>query len=383
MSKNLSTLLFAALLLSQACAAQPGGLSDGELGPEDLGSDGSALRVAPEDSSTYYALRQDFRRCAWPFCGGYWVHELNQDLTECADGTRAAECYVTDLDASALGLNERDFAELRGDLGALIFRGDFDTRFVEDRTIDYEVLAVDEAWRPLDGTAPTGDFLKVIDNGIRCFRAPCENQEAAFLNYPWFFLLDRLDLDASGATDEQLAAAWAALSDGGLLVAGSTRAVIRRRDIHLRIQASQIYLPVQASPASGPFCGGIAGFTCPGHGVCADDPSDGCDPATGGADCGGVCECRALLRCGPGYRWDGSPEVCACVDDSGISPCATVRCAADTTCEVHDGAAYCVSTGAQACGASTCEAGSVCCNASCGICTPPGGVCIQLACAPE
>ena len=32
------------------------------------------------------------------------------------------------------------------------------------------------------------------------------------------------------------------------------------------------------------------------------------------------------------------------------------------------------------CGEKTCPAGQVCCNASCSICTPPGHVCIQMAC---
>ena len=35
---------------------------------------------------------------------------------------------------------------------------------------------------------------------------------------------------------------------------------------------------------------------------------------------------------------------------------------------------------AEACGDSVCGAGEVCCNASCGICTPPDGVCIQVVC---
>ena len=35
------------------------------------------------------------------------------------------------------------------------------------------------------------------------------------------------------------------------------------------------------------------------------------------------------------------------------------------------------------CGAATCAAGMVCCNASCGICAPPNGACIQLACDPK
>jgi hypothetical protein len=34
------------------------------------------------------------------------------------------------------------------------------------------------------------------------------------------------------------------------------------------------------------------------------------------------------------------------------------------------------------CGDRTCSEGNVCCNASCGICTAPGNVCIQIACEP-
>ena len=34
----------------------------------------------------------------------------------------------------------------------------------------------------------------------------------------------------------------------------------------------------------------------------------------------------------------------------------------------------------EACGATICGPGLVCCNASCGICTPPGGSCIDLFC---
>lgn len=37
-------------------------------------------------------------------------------------------------------------------------------------------------------------------------------------------------------------------------------------------------------------CGGIAGIACPKGQTCVDDPSDGCDPKHGGADCGGICQ---------------------------------------------------------------------------------------------
>lgn len=35
------------------------------------------------------------------------------------------------------------------------------------------------------------------------------------------------------------------------------------------------------------------------------------------------------------------------------------------------------------CGPVTCEQGQVCCNASCGICTAPGGTCVEIACTTE
>ncbi|KAL7571175.1 hypothetical protein ACA910_014773 [Epithemia clementina (nom. ined.)] len=35
------------------------------------------------------------------------------------------------------------------------------------------------------------------------------------------------------------------------------------------------------------------------------------------------------------------------------------------------------------CGDSNCPSGEVCCNYSCGICTPPGGSCIQMNCNPK
>jgi hypothetical protein len=34
----------------------------------------------------------------------------------------------------------------------------------------------------------------------------------------------------------------------------------------------------------------------------------------------------------------------------------------------------------ESCGPKTCAGGEVCCNQSCGICTPPGGACIQTFC---
>jgi hypothetical protein len=103
------------------------------------------------------------------------------------------------------------------------------------------------------------------------------------------------------------------------------------------------------------FCGGIAGIPCPGFGQCVDDPSDSCDPKNGGADCGGLCECGPqTVFCIQGSHFDPSPSVCSCVPDT---------------------------VGGETCGGKSCGAGEFCCNASCGICAPKGGACIQIACS--
>jgi hypothetical protein len=99
-------------------------------------------------------------------------------------------------------------------------------------------------------------------------------------------------------------------------------------------------------------CGGILARPCPGNGKCVDDPSDDCDPANGGADCGGICSCVQTELCVRGSHFDNAPTVCKCVPD--VTPVT--------------------------CGKATCPSGQVCCNASCGVCTPPGFACSQIAC---
>jgi hypothetical protein len=116
--------------------------------------------------------------------------------------------------------------------------------------------------------------------------------------------------------------------------------------------------PTTGKCVPGPIrCGGIAGLACPGVGRCVDDPTDGCDPKAGGADCGGICQCPQSAVCPGDSRFDNSPSVCACVPACGSvcdiycqygtavdangcptctcnpDPCATVKCASGTHCD--------------------------------------------------
>ena len=58
-------------------------------------------------------------------------------------------------------------------------------------------------------------------------------------------------------------------------------------------------------------CGGFAGFTCDSGLNCVDDPVDDCDPATGGADCGGICVEGDAASC----------QITGCADGGSCTNC--------------------------------------------------------------
>jgi hypothetical protein len=76
----------------------------------------------------------------------------------------------------------------------------------------------------------------------------------------------------------------------------------------------------------GQFCGGFAGISCAEGFVCVDDPRDDCDPAHGGADCGGIC------RKGKEHRCTGSePGLDYASHDPEQCPTLPFTCPRDTT----------------------------------------------------
>jgi hypothetical protein len=155
-------------------------------------------------------------------------------------------------------------------------------------------------------------------------------------------------------------------------------------------------------------CGGIAGIPCPGGFVCIDDPSDDCDPATGGADCSGICVRKGMcggiagIPCPDGFvcvddPWDECDPATGGADCSGIcvpideNPCAAILCLEGTTCcpqcggicipsEVPCSEDLCVS---EPCNQAVCGPGEYCCNESCSRCVGLGQGCTREFCPPE
>jgi hypothetical protein len=122
-------------------------------------------------------------------------------------------------------------------------------------------------------------------------------------------------------------------------------------------------------------CGGFVGTACPSGYECVDDTRDSCDPAAGGADCQGVCRRARRSRCD--YNEPGRTYV-----GTSVEECSVIRfyCEPGSTYFANDCGCGCEQAPGETCGAVTCGAGQVCCNASCGICTEPGGFCTQQFC---
>jgi hypothetical protein len=55
-----------------------------------------------------YTVQRDYRKCAAPLCGGYWITSTTTAQTLCADGTVSdvdAPCYVANLNLSSSSLD--------------------------------------------------------------------------------------------------------------------------------------------------------------------------------------------------------------------------------------------------------------------------------------
>lgn len=116
--------------------------------------------------------------------------------------------------------------------------------------------------------------------------------------------------------------------------------------------------------------------------VCEDTPSGPrCVPVQ--AECSQDSDCRLEDNyCG------GCNCLALASGEQGPTCSDPVQCFA-APCAVSGNVAACVNgqctavpapTSGEPCGNTTCAAGQVCCNASCGICTSPGMYCTQQAC---
>lgn len=244
-STRLVPMLAFCVLVSTGCAAEAPEWLDDSAEQTDL-----ALRAADSAASTriHFVARQDLRRCAFPFCGGFWVSRANRTTTRCADGRYASECYVAALDASAIGLSADEESSLSSAFasGRAVIEGTIRTE--AHGTLSYAVVHAAHGWVAANDAAADGVFYELEDTGIRCVRAPCFSIHEQKLNSSLDRMLSDLDLGAVRIDDAQRAAVGPALAGQGLIATGYNAR--DRRTGAVRVVATQAFFPALPAPTT-------------------------------------------------------------------------------------------------------------------------------------
>lgn len=207
-------------------------------------------------TQAFYTVRRDVRRCAAPFCGGYFVRRVNWPMTRCANGRMAAECYVSRIDWNGVAEVEAKRALLRGSLT----RG--------DQTGRYGILKVDEVWQAASDNFPAFEFYRVRDLGVRCIAAPCLSHQEAKLNTTRIGKIAGVSIESTGASEAAVGRAYQEMSSpDGILVSGRHHTVTGPAGRAQTIKAAQFYLRVEKSSSEMKPC---IKTGCSGE-ICADE----------------------------------------------------------------------------------------------------------------
>src|SRR5688572_6003228 len=86
----------------------------GETAEDDVANADGKGDVAADGAYTFYSIKGDVRRCAFPYCGGEFLERLNRSTTVCHDGkSTTSACYTPELDFSESGLKQEAQDTLR------------------------------------------------------------------------------------------------------------------------------------------------------------------------------------------------------------------------------------------------------------------------------
>lgn len=303
-----SLLVVALLLPLTACAPEaPVDADDEETGEVDA-------RAVGVDT-TYVVTGQDFKKCAWPMCSGVYVKAVNQSKTTCADGTKAAQCYVAELDLAALGLSDAEVTATRDAAiaGDVLLSGGF----APVPGFSIPKLVVQKAFAQRTDAAPTGTFYALGPSGIVCITTPCPSLSAHKLNASTSTNVTDVDFSALGLTSDEIAAALQTVQEKNLVLAGTIKTSGQKK----KLKVSQIYDTVE--PASQTLC--LADDACGADAHCDTSVClSNCAP-------GKVCPAVCWGACVPGAP---APVGGSCVDACG-GQSADASCWCDASCTYY------------------------------------------------
>ncbi|BAY66472.1 hypothetical protein NIES22_66110 [Calothrix brevissima NIES-22] len=243
--KYLFILVFSALIVSYGFFSKVS--AQNIAAPNTTDSEAATVKNQEFPQWGYYTVRRDFRKCASPICGGYFIKQVNLKATPCVDGVFREECYVSAIDWSSLKVGSSELAKIQSDDGSrVILRGSIVP--VEFPGFgEFGNLRVKEAFIAATAAPPKGTFVGLKNNGIVCITTPCFSTNQLVLNKPNISQVSSIDLSQTGATTKQIEAATREIFSLGLITVGRTEVVNNldptKRDI--KFVGTQFYLRVE------------------------------------------------------------------------------------------------------------------------------------------
>jgi hypothetical protein len=262
-----SRILFALALTAPLAAACTDPTVEDEFDRDDV-VDVDDAKADIAGTYTYYVIERDLRRCAAPYCGGFWIDRVNSSTTRCHDGRHQERCYVASVDFGALGLGEAGLDRVQGaidgfGLQKVLVRGTFDKREWPGVGM-FGDFHPREAWLGQGPNIPDGPFAMVEDTGVRCVTWPCSFYREKKLNSSASALLAEIDWEASGAGEDAIARAIDDLFTNNVIIAGGRYTVRGPGGAGKARTATQFWLRATDEPIDEKTCyvGGCSGQIC-------------------------------------------------------------------------------------------------------------------------
>lgn len=189
--------------------------------------------VKPIKLGSVYSVQPDYRKCAFPMCGGWHLTPVNQysiypqseDEAYASRSLLPNSIYVSYLNFTALGLKKKQIEELQGliHIQQVLLRGNITSKKTTSKnTFKVSTLNANGAWVSANNKTPVGPYQKITSTGIVCITIPCPYFKTQFLNSNYSAQIDDLNFEAAELTEAQQTAAWEAISTTGLIITGTT-----------------------------------------------------------------------------------------------------------------------------------------------------------------